>query len=662
MNEKTLPRRGFFRRDGRGGRVSVWLLAVCLAAGFCARHVLIPKLKHLYPKSTYVTAEVHESFSWTTITPSAKMAYHDCYESLQCARLLVPTNHDRPTENLDIALALIRRPAKVPITDGRYGGAILINPGGPGGSGIAQQLSMGANIQRVVDAETEPRWYSESARDADKYFDIIGFDPRGVNHSTPTVSCFPDNVSRLRWNLQLEAEGILGSSEMSLRSNWRRARALADGCSRTLSAADSNRLAEHVNTSPVAEDIAYMIEKHGEWREQEARKIRVEAHRGHILDPEQQALMLSRTAWRKGKEQLQYWGFSYGTLLGSTFAAMFPERVGRMVLDGVVDTDDYYSGTWQQNLADTDEVLSRFMLYCQKAGPEKCNFWRSGGPQAIEAAYKKLLTDIWDDPLSVPGTAHRGPQIITWTDLKLIVKDALYSPLWSFPIMADMMQDITHGNGSRFADYKAGNRDQACRSKQCEVDGPFSHDCILPGWSPYDALPAILCTDALGPWNFTEDDFRSYWDSLKHQSAALGDFWAQTRLSCAGWQARAVRRFPGPFSGNTSNPILFVGNTFDTVTPLQNAKKMAGRFPGSALLQQDSEGHCSFTNPSLCTGKTIRKYFQSGTLPREDTICAPDAQPFHGVRHPEKHDTVTDIALLRVLEDTSRSFRVVHPV
>ena len=201
--------------------------------------------------------------------------------------------------------------------------------------------------------------------------------------------------------------------------------------------------------------------------------------------------------------------------------------------------------------------------------------------------------------------------------------------------MANMMLDITHGNGSRFADYKASIRVQACKSQRCEIDGPFSHDCVLPGWSPYDALSAILSTDAVGPWNFTEDDFTSYWDSLKQQSAAMSDFSAQTRLSCAGWQAKAVRRFPGPFIGKTPNPILFVGNTFDIVTPFQNAKKMASRFSGSALLQQDSEGHYSFTNPSLCTAKTIREYFHAGTLPEMGTICRPDAQPFLGVRLPE---------------------------
>lgn len=563
-------------------------------------------------------------FQWSQIDPSDELEYHDCYDSFQCARLELPMDYHGPVEPSNkIALAVIRKPAQVPVGDSHYGGAILINPGGPGGSGVAKALYHGGLIQQVVDAERAP----SEAEASDKYFDIIGFDPRGINRSTPILSCFQDNFARQVWALQSEAEGLLGSSDGSLRLSWRRARALADGCSGERDSADEKpSLLEHVNTTPVSADMVEIIERHGQWRERQGIKAQNafnKAHRCHDnLD------IVSRTRWQRGMEKLQYWGFSYGTLLGSTFASIYPERVSRVALDGVVSTDDYYNGPWITNLIDTDRIFVRIFEYCDEAGPDRCQFWRPGGAKAIQAAYEKLLHDIWDDPLSVVGNERRGPEIITWSDIKSITMKALYQPVTFGPILVELLQDITNGTGSLFADYKEKSRVPAYRSKECIHDGPYSEACVSPGWNEIEATSAVLCTDAEGIGSLTEDEFREYWHRLKAQSSSMGDLWAGTRLACAGWQKRAKWRFSGPFSANTSHPILWIGNTLDTVTPLRNAQYMNSQFPGSVLLQQDSEGHCSQTAPSLCTAKAVRKYFQTGVLPPIGTKCQPDIRPF----------------------------------
>ena len=72
------------------------------------------------------------------------------------------------------------------------------------------------------------------------YFDIIGFDPRGVNNTTPQFSCFPSLLSKVNFGLQAEADGILGSSADSLMRNWQRAAALSQSCSEVLLARDDN--------------------------------------------------------------------------------------------------------------------------------------------------------------------------------------------------------------------------------------------------------------------------------------------------------------------------------------------------------------------------------------------------------------------------------------
>ncbi|KEF59390.1 uncharacterized protein A1O9_04234 [Exophiala aquamarina CBS 119918] len=598
------------------------------------------------------TPESATSFQWSQITPSQELEYHDCYGGFECARLEVPMDYSAPIKATNqVALAVVRKPAKVPVSDLHYGGAILINPGGPGGSGVAQVLDHGALIQQVVDVERTP----SDAEDSGKYFDIISFDPRGINRSTPTISCFQDNFARQVWNLQSEAEGLLGSSDGSLRLGWRRARALADGCTSRIDNDNStSSILEHVNTTPVAADMVEIIERHGQWRESQGRKAQEALNKAHKCHGNRD--IISRTKWRRGMEKLQYWGFSYGTLLGATFASMYPERVSRVVLDGVVSTDDYYNGPWLGNLQDTDRILERIFEYCDRAGPDGCQFWRPGGGKAIQAAYEKLLHDIWDDPLSVVGNGRRGPEIITWSDIKDITKNALYQPMIFGPIMVELLQDITNGTGSLFADYKEKGRVPACRSKQCILDGPFSEDCISPSWNVLEATSAVLCTDAEGIGSFTEDEFREYWQTLKAQSWSLGDYWAETRLGCAGWQKHAKWRFSGPFSASTSHPILWIGNTLDTVTPLRNAQHMKTLFPGSVLLQQDSEGHCSPTAPSLCTAKAVRKYFQTGELPLAGTLCKPDIKPF-GLQVADglKRLNAQDSELLDVLMQIART-------
>jgi len=351
------------------------------------------------------TSERASSFRWSQITPSQDLEYHDCYDGFKCARLAVPMDYNAPARaDNQVALAMVRKPAKVPVSDPHYGGAILINPGGPGGSGVAQVLDYGSQIQQVLDAERAP----SEAEEFDKYFDIIGFDPRGINRSTPTISCFQDNFARQVWNLQSEAEGLLGSSDGSLRLGWRRARALAAGCTtRNDNDNSTSSILEHVNTTPVAADMVEIIERHGQWRENQGRMAQdafTKVHKRHANQG-----IISRTKWNRGMEKLQYWGFSYGTLLGATFASMYPERVSRVVLDGVVSTDDYYNGPWLGNLQDTDRIFERIFEYCDQAGPEGCQFWRAGGAKAIQAVYEKLLHDIWDDPLSVVGNGRRGP-------------------------------------------------------------------------------------------------------------------------------------------------------------------------------------------------------------------------------------------------------------
>jgi len=140
--------------------------------------------------------------------------------------------------------------------------------GGPSGSGVKQLLTVGRSMQAILDSEfNAPISQSLSSATA-KYLDVIGFDPRGVNNTTSILSCFPDSFSRNTWNLQSEANGILGSSEESFATNLTRSKALTEGCSQMAAIGEDGEggLGLFMNTPPVVTDMVEIIERHGEWR------------------------------------------------------------------------------------------------------------------------------------------------------------------------------------------------------------------------------------------------------------------------------------------------------------------------------------------------------------------------------------------------------------
>jgi hypothetical protein len=162
----------------------------------------------------------------------------------------------------------------------------------------------------------------------------------------------------------------MGVSEVAFQTKWARYLAVSGSCSKRIREAvedGEDNLLEHVSTPNVVADMVDIIEALGEWREKEAarlltsRKYRERSTNdqsvlGNIKEAWKEDEIIEKTKWLKGEEKLLYWGLSYGTLLGATFAALQPHRVGRLLLDGVVDGEDYYSLEFASNLQDTEAV------------------------------------------------------------------------------------------------------------------------------------------------------------------------------------------------------------------------------------------------------------------------------------------------------------------
>ncbi|CAI0641696.1 unnamed protein product [Colletotrichum noveboracense] len=593
-------------------------------------------------------------FDWLQIVPQEQFVYHPCFGGYQCARLSVPINWNDTANPARAAIAVIKVPAKVPVTDPRYGGAIVLNPGGPGNSGVGQVLRKGRHMQTIVDA-TYPASTQESLPDG-KYFDIIGFDARAVNNTTPHLTCFPNKQSELNFLARQPCDFLFGISNTYIDLAWANYRAFGESCA--TQHGDKPNMAEFANTAQVVEDIVAMIERHAEWREVEAQQI-ISLCDGSKFSESDRERILDTTRWQKGSEKLNYWGVSYGTILGQTFSVMHPDRVSRVLIEGVVDPDDYYSANWLKNLQDTDQILQQWASYCNQA-PEACPLASPHTPPSIiNARLARLANSLLEEPIPVLGTAEHGPTVIDYADIMQLFADSVYDQKLVepyFELFSDLLLDR---NGTSTATLKMeGDLTPLSLNADCIKDGSYSAACVRDQ-GPSGFFAAIACGDGPDLRNTSKAEFREYFEEVRGQSDVLGAAWSGHRMLCMNWQARPAWRVEGPWTANTSYPLLIIGNTYDPVTPLRNAHRVSTLFPGSVVLHQNTEGHGLHASPSICTGKAVRAYFQDGTLPEIDTVCEPEYRAWIGCVNPDGCDgrSDEDQALWEALSGMNQNYR-----
>ncbi|KAI0820044.1 alpha/beta-hydrolase [Trametes gibbosa] len=496
-------------------------------------------------------------FDWFSLEPSSSIKWTECYSGDKCARLLLPLDYATP-EGHTTAIAL----RMIPATDKQnYKGPLLINPGGPGGSGTDLVARAGRKISRIVGGS----------------FDVLGFDPRGIGASTPSASCFDTDSQRALWQLQDDAR-LLNVSDNTVRFEIARQITMGKRCREKIGGEWG--IGNHMSTADVARDM----------------------------------LEISQLL---GQDKLQYWGFSYGSVLGQYFSAIYPDKVGRVIIDGVYDSHNYRDALWNTNLADMEAVIDSFFHFCHKAGPEKCSVYESS-PAKIRARYFALLESVEAAPVPIAGASP--PLIITRRVLQTQIFRAAYSPLATFALVADTMFALERNNETALVDLAP------------KIVNPTECKCALPdpGLADNEAFSAIACGDAdVHPYDAAT--YEAYYQGLAKASPLAAPLWAQHYLQCSQWLIRPKGRYTGPLeAANTSHPLLVISPRYDPVCPLSDAKNVQKRYGGSALLVQNSYGHCSLSAPSLCTAKHIQAYMVNGTLPTPGTVCEVEELPLVG--------------------------------
>ncbi|KAF7675003.1 alpha beta hydrolase fold-1 [Alternaria burnsii] len=586
---------------------ATFVTLVCLAAV----DTIFPELKN-WDLSLSLDKEPalhHAAFEWSKIAPSEHLEFHKCFGRFECAKLSLPWDYFNGTyPNHTVSIAITKIPARVPVDDARYGGPVLFNPGGPGGPGAAVAIVLGHALQQIVDSSVEISTPSIDAR----YFDVIGFDPRGIGWTEPVARCMPDQPASWSWKLREETEGLIGSSDAALGRLWSMKHAFGASC-KLAEDQEGPDIKQYMATAFVARDMLEITEKHAEYVANEVtRKAAQKAGKrpGYY-----------NSTYVPGKSKLQYWGFSYGTLLGSTFASMFPDRVGRLILDGVVSSYDYQNSLGNGSLTDAEKAMTSFYTFCHNLGPAECPLATTNSSVSdIEDRTQDIIASLYHNPL--PIVSSDGPDYLTWSDLKLLIFGAAYQPRLMFPFVADILATIEQGGGSatdQLADMFHYNH-----VLFCPANGTEASDTPVPDV----ATTAILCGDGIDQTHLTRDEFEAYWNIMDTLSPNFGSYWSMLLMSCAAWKIKASYKFEGPYGGNTSHPILFVSNTADPVTPLRSGRYMHSLFPDSSLLISDHVGHCSISAPDICSLSRVKAYFQTGELPSSGTVCVPPPSPY----------------------------------
>jgi pimeloyl-ACP methyl ester carboxylesterase len=477
-----------------------------------------------------------------------------------------------------IDLAVIRHPATDP--DNRLG-ALFFNPGGPGDAGT----------------EELPAWLALFPVELRRRFDLISWDPRGVGAST-AVQCFATLDDEQRFLAELPEGFPVGRAEQ--RAWIRRYADFGQLCGQR-----NGDLLAHVSTADSARD-------------------------------------LERLRRAVGAPHMNYLGVSYGTLLGATYANLFPDQVRAMVLDGNVDPVAYTNGGVDRTFLGTSlrlrsdiaaaRTLSAFLGLCGQASTDRCAF-SAGSPTATQAKWTTLLQRLREHPVTLnnnetityavlvsamngwltttqpqpPG--RQPPDFRGWTYAAGVLQE-----VWELSD-PDVPQAAAHAAAS--GSLTTGRGSAARRAPAGVVQrysGPEQQLAVFCAESPNPRHPlAFLVLDPL----------------TYARAGDIGRWWIWTLDEpCASWPAVAADRYAGPWDRPTANPILVIGNTFDPETPLEGAVAMADELASARLLTVDGYGHSALLNPSDCASQYVSDYLVDGTLPPEGTVCPQDQPPF----------------------------------
>lgn len=421
---------------------------------------------------------------------------------------------------------------KMPSTGGKKQGSLLVNPGGPGASGYDFVKDAGfSNFSDKVRAN----------------YDLIGFDPRGVKRSAP-VTCLADKERDEAREKIYAPETDAGLATL-LSDN----KAIAQKC-----AQKTGPVLGHIDTVSAAKDLDVL--------------------RAVVNDA-----------------KLNYAGFSYGTFLGSTYASLFPDNVGRMLLDGAIDPS---LGAEELTLGQAkafDKALRAYVEHCMQQ--EKCPL--SG---TVDDGVQQI-SDVIQSVSAAPRAAQDGRVVGGNTFVSGLIVPLYANENW--PALTQALEAAMQGDVSlmlRLADLGA-NRSS---------NGKYTSNTTF-------AFSAINCLDY--PMTSDPAAMRAEEQRLREASPTLGYFFAYGGTNCANWPYKNVRTAPAPAEYTGSSPIVVVGTTGDPATPVEWAGALSKQLGNASLLTWKGQGHTAYGRANSCIRDAVDSYLVEGKEPADNTVC-----------------------------------------
>ena len=469
-----------------------------------------------------------------------KPLWSDCEgenQEARCGFVQVPLNWNKPEEGaIKIAIAIN------PAIDPESSPYLLMNPGGPGGSGVNW-------ITQYID--------SLGTSELRSNYNIVGFDPRGVGQST-AVKCYDSEGMR---SFLYDASPYAYGSEDDLEYSKEAIKDFGAACLKNTGA-----LLGHVDTSSAAKDMDIIRE---------------------VL----------------GSEKLNYLGYSYGTLLGATYASFFPTKVGRFVLDGVVDPTSNPSDDSVSQLIGFESAMRSYLADCIENESE-CPF----KGLTVEEALNKVGKDFLEVLEKGPVQTSDGDRELTINSGFTGIIAALYSKdSWSYLTQAfTEFFDKKDSDGAVFL---------------LLADSYFTYDSATEvfGSNDNEAFKAITCID--GRESDDPKDMEAQNERVLGISKVFGRYWKYGGLACNGWPFDVV---PGPtdYSAKGAPTMMVIGTTNDPATPYSQAKNFANNVLANGwLLTFEGEGHTAYGSSNECVANTVDDFLINNKLPAKEKTC-----------------------------------------
>jgi pimeloyl-ACP methyl ester carboxylesterase len=456
---------------------------------------------------------------------SQEVVWEPCENGFQCAKVTVPMDYANPDGD-KIQLAALRAPST-----GKKSGSLLVNPGGPGGSGY----------DFVRDAAGTH--FSQSVRAT---YDLVGFDPRGVKRSA-AVKCMTDAERDTARSKIYDYETDAGIAAV-LADN----KAIAEQC-----AAQTGPSLAHIDTVSAAKDLDIL--------------------RAVVNDT-----------------KLNYLGYSYGTFLGSTYASLFPDNVGRMVLDGALDPSISNEDLTMGQAVAFEKAIRAYVANCQQSDGCPLSGTVDSGVQQI----RDLINAIQE----TPRQAKDGRLV----NASMFVS-GLITPLYndqSWPALTQALQAAMTGDVNlmlRLADLGADRG----------ANGQYTSNSTF-------AFSAINCLDY--PMVSDISAMRAEEQRLRQASPTLGYFFAYGGTNCVDWPYDSVRT-PAPVEYTGDSPIVVIGTTGDPATPVEWAASLRKQLGNAALLTWQGEGHTAYGRANSCLEDAVDSYLVDGKVPADNAVC-----------------------------------------